>query len=140
MEEYKSKKNGRILHLIHRIEEPVEGRRCLIDAVNTLQIAIGAGFKPGHKFTGPHYHLPQNRVTDNTMESWVIVRGSVKVSMYDVDQSFLADAVLRSGDCYVYFDGGHGFEILEAGTRFVEVKNGPYFGQQRDKEYIKDSA
>ena len=83
-----------------------------------------------------HRHLITNRETDLTQESWVILKGKVKASFYDVDDTHLCDRIINSGDVVVFYRGGHGLEVLEDNTIFYEFKNGPYFGVQKDKEKI----
>ena len=134
---YSKVKPGTLLHIIHKDEEEVKGRRCLISPEQFLQLAVCDGLPKGHSFTGPHRHLPQQRSLDKTQEAWVIIRGSVEVAMYDLDDSLLEKDILRPGDCYTYLEGGHGFTLLEENTRFYEIKNGPYNGQSKDKEFIR---
>ena len=45
--------------------------------------------------------------------------------------------ILNEGDCAVVFHAGHGFSVLEEGTILYEVKNGPYYGQLKDKSFIE---
>jgi hypothetical protein len=43
---------------------------------------------------------------------------------------------LQTGDVILLIQGGHGFEMLEE-TEIIEVKQGPYAGEQ-DKTRFKD--
>ena len=36
------------------------------------------------------------------------------------------------------FSAGHGFEVIEDNTILYEVKNGPYYGQIKDKTFIDE--
>ena len=69
-------------------------------------------------------------------ESWVIVKGSVEVSFFDIDGSFLEKHVLNAGDSSFTLEGGHTYEILEDDTLVYEYKTGPYTGQHNDKVFI----
>ena len=87
----------------------------------------------------PHKHIwktGQKKVI--AQESWVVIRGSVKVTMYDLDDKVIATPILYPGDCSMTFQGGHTYEILEEDTVVYEYKTGPYEGQEFDKEFIND--
>ena len=44
---------------------------------------------------------------------------------------------MSSGDCIVSMSAGHSFEVLEDDTLLYEFKNGPYYGTEKDKEFIR---
>tara|TARA_Y100001938_G_scaffold141567_1_gene211551 strand:+ start:833 stop:1246 length:414 start_codon:yes stop_codon:yes gene_type:complete len=87
---------------------------------------------------GAHKHIPIDRQTLLTQESWIVVRGLIKASIYDIDDSLLQDITISSGECVTLLRGGHSLESLEDNTLFYEIKNGPYFGISADKENIND--
>jgi cupin fold WbuC family metalloprotein len=84
----------------------------------------------------PHKHNLQDRTTDRTQEAWIVFSGKLKATLYDLDDSFLTEVILKPGDCIVLFKGGHGLEVLEDNTIFYEFKNGPYYGIDADKQSI----
>jgi len=84
----------------------------------------------------PHKHFKLDRETDRTQETWIIIQGSVKAKIFDLDDQLLLEEDLFSGDCIVLFRGGHSLEVLEKNTIMYEVKNGPYFGKLNDKTNI----
>jgi mannose-6-phosphate isomerase-like protein (cupin superfamily) len=55
--------------------------------------------------------------------------GKVRVDFYDDDQTYLDSRILETGDVLLLAYGGHGFEMLEP-TEMIEVKQGPYAGEQ----------
>ena len=71
-------------------------------------------------------------------ESWVVIKGSVKCHLYDVNDELLREEVLRQGDCSMTFAGGHTYTILEDDTVVYEYKTGPYEGQKMDKVFLED--
>ena len=85
----------------------------------------------------PHYHIFYDKITKITQESWVVLKGKVKVYLYDLDQTIIAEEILEEGDLSITFCGGHNYEILEDGTKVYEFKSGPYLSQELDKEFIK---
>jgi len=93
--------------------------------------------KLGDKISvGAHRHLPIKRETDITQEAWIVLRGRIKAKFYDLDNSFLYEAEIEKGGCMVLFRGGHSLEVLEEDTLFYEIKTGPYYGVDDDKEFI----
>ena len=70
-------------------------------------------------------------------ECWIVMRGSIRVGLYDVDNSFLDKFIVDVGEFCVILDGGHAFDCLQEDTWVLEVKTGPYEGQGKDKEFIE---
>ena len=87
-----------------------------------------------------HKHLPQKRITELTQESLIVLQGSVEISIYDLDDSFLDKFILNPGDCVITLDGGHSIKILKENTFLYEHKNGPYNGLEKDKEFINENV
>lgn len=82
----------------------------------------------------PHSHKIVPRVSDLTQEAVVVLQGSMRVDVYDTDRRIYHQTVLKVGECMVFLADGHGYEILEDGTRILEIKNGPFPGVEADKE------
>ncbi|MGF6606017.1 hypothetical protein [Paraburkholderia tuberum] len=51
------------------------------------------------------------------------------VKLYTADRKFLMSRVLCAGDVILLASGGHGFEVIDD-VSFIEVKQGPYVGEQ----------
>lgn len=81
-----------------------------------------------------HLHLRSPRVSTHTQEAIVVISGRLRADIYTEDRRVLQQLIVKTGECMVFLEGGHGYEILETGTRVFEVKNGPYPGLQADKE------
>lgn len=77
----------------------------------------------------PHVHNPVPREVQFTKEVLFIKSGRVRVDFYDDLQNYLESRVLHQGDVILLATGGHGFEMLEP-TEMIEVKQGPYAGQE----------
>lgn len=126
---------GKTLHSIHRKSEFQDGRVDLVDACEFLQCA-SLKLPKGRTFKA-HRHLwkkgPKNVIAQ---ESWVVIRGAVKVFFYDETGELLHTDILVAGDVSFTFAGGHNYEIMEDDTLVYEFKTGPYTGQQNDKEFL----
>ncbi|MES2883814.1 MAG: hypothetical protein V4709_03360 [Pseudomonadota bacterium] len=93
---------------------------------------------PSGKVIAPHYHNPIPREVTYTQEVLVIRRGRLRVDFYTREPRYLESRVLEAGDVILLAGGGHGFEVLEA-LEMVEIKQGPYFGDE-DKTRFEPAA
>ncbi len=81
-----------------------------------------------------HNRVPRN--VEYTQEVLFIKKGRVRVDFYNEDNVPARSVELSTGDVILMIAGGHGFEMLEP-TEMIEVKQGPYLGEQ-DKTRIKN--
>ena len=136
MERFYSKvEPGALLHIVLRKEDIQSGREDVIPEENfiqcsTLRMEAGKTFRP-------HRHIWKNRTgAVIAQESWVVIQGRVKCTLYDLDNTILAEPILEAGDASFTLEGGHTYTILEEDTIVYEYKTGPYEGQLFDKEFI----
>jgi len=80
-----------------------------------------------------HIHNIFERVTENTQELIYVVKGRIQVNIHNREKEFVCEREIGPSSMVLLIDGGHGFTILEDDTIFVESKNGPYFGVEKDK-------
>ena len=131
---------GKLLHLINRFDE-IDGRTDIAPEDQFIQAATIKFPQGGKKFrTHQHIWKPAPREQVIAQESWIVVQGSVRVFMYDTDQLFLQDEVIKKGDCSMTFEGGHTYEILEDDTIVYEYKTGPYMGVENDKIFYDEQG
>jgi cupin fold WbuC family metalloprotein len=123
-----------LLHIINRQKEVSETRTDLSPGKEYLQVSC---FKLNNgKTFKAHKHIENIRETDITQESWIVIKGKVKAILYDIDDTVLEEIELCQGDCSITFRGGHNYLCMEDDTVVYEYKTGPYFGQEKDKEFI----
>ena len=123
-----------LLHIVNRLDE-IDGRTDIAPENEFIQLAT-LKMEKGKTFR-PHKHIwKPGEVECIAQESWVVIKGSVKVIMYDLDDTIIETPILYPGDCSMTFQGGHTYEILEEDTIVYEYKTGPYEGQDLDKEFI----
>lgn len=132
---YSRLKPNRLCHIVNRLDEITE-RTNIADDHQFLQLAT-LKMQRGQTFK-PHQHIWKPTPTEQTIaqESWMVFRGSVEVSFFDIDGQLLEKQILSAGDCSMTFEGGHTYLILEDDTIVYEYKTGPYQGQQLDKVFI----
>ena len=137
---YSKSEPGKLLHLINRFDE-IDGRTDIAPEEQFIQAATIKFPQGGKKFrTHQHIWKPAPREQVIAQESWIVVQGSVRVFMYDIDQLFLQDEVIKKGDCSMTFEGGHTYEILEDDTIVYEYKTGPYMGVENDKIFYDEQG
>ncbi len=66
-----------------------------------------------------------------------MVSGEVEASFYNNDRNLVKKTTLRGGDALLQLSGGHSFRILKE-ARIIEVKQGPYCGNEKEKEYLDE--
>lgn len=90
---------------------------------------IGYMNRPAGYVIPPHVHNPVLREVQYTKEVLFIRSGRLRVDFYTDGQEYLESTILEAGDVILLAYGGHGFEMLEP-TEIIEVKQGPYAGEQ----------
>ena len=126
---------NKLLHVVNRLHE-IEGREDVIPEDNFLQCAT-LRLEKGKTFL-PHKHITKDRHHPEQIaqESWVVIQGSVKCKLFDIDDEIIATPILMPGDASFTLYGGHTYEALEEDTIVYEYKTGPYEGQKLDKKFI----
>ena len=81
-----------------------------------------------------HVHRPLSRHLIGTSEVLIVRRGRCEIDIYNDDRELVARRELREGDVMLMVGGGHGFHMLED-TVFLEVKQGPYTGQDEKERF-----
>jgi mannose-6-phosphate isomerase-like protein (cupin superfamily) len=94
---------------------------------------------PVGKVIQPHVHNPVTREVQYTQEVLFIRKGKLRVDFYNNEQEYLESRILEPGDVILLVTGGHGFEVLEE-IEMIEVKQGPYVGEQDKTRFIGITA
>lgn len=96
-------------------------------------IQVGAWSYNAGKDLLKHIHNEVPRTVTRTCECLYIVQGAIRAEIYDLQETFVESFTARAGDIVILLDSGHGYSILEDGTKVLEVKNGPYLGAETDR-------
>jgi hypothetical protein len=134
---YSRVKPHQLLHIVCRGGALTEKRTNLTDPAEFIQVA-GLKLGQGDKFR-PHKHIPVQKTTSITQESWVIVRGVVVAYLFDLDDTLLAEVTLNAGDISITLYGGHTYRCAEDALVY-EFKTGPYLGIEQDKVFLQDGC
>ena len=138
---YSNVESNKLLHVIHRVSDfdsLKNTHRCDIsDPKEFLQLSALRMEK--NKTFKPHKHIWKKGEKECiAQESWVVVRGQVRCTFYDLDDTIIAIDTLNPGDCSMTFEGGHNYFIESDDALVYEYKTGPYKGQKLDKVFIGD--
>lgn len=132
--EYSKVAPDQLLYAIVRLSEIGDYRLDVSPDEEFLQLSARS-LKAG-TVVPAHKHLLVERVTNITQEAWIVFKGKIEGTFYDLDDAVLETLTLTDGDCAILFRGGHKLSVLEEDTIFYELKTGPYYGKVADKEPI----
>ena len=138
VEEIRSRITNELLHLIIRsvVSDETQTRTNMIDNDQFLQLAV-LKMKDQDTFN-PHKHIYKRMDLDAiAQESWVVLRGKVKVTYYDIDDQVIQQSVIEQSEISITLKGGHNYLAMEDDTFVLEYKTGPYRGLEFDKSFIK---
>ncbi|OGJ55168.1 hypothetical protein A3D11_03805 [Candidatus Peribacteria bacterium RIFCSPHIGHO2_02_FULL_49_16] len=105
----------------------------------TFPMQVGLMEHPAHHAIEPHKH-PAHAFNVQTMSEFLYIeRGRIKAIVYDEKWNVLAERELGAGDFLLFFCGGHAINVIED-VRMIEVKQGPYPGDEKAKVYREKPA
>ena len=127
---------GRLCHLIVRKGDIPKGRMNVCQDEQFIQCATlrldkGTTFK-AHQ----HKWKYLNNSPQLAQESWICLKGAVKLFLYDTKGLLIHTDIIEAGEASFTFEGGHNYEILSEDSLVFEYKTGPYSGQENDKTFI----
>lgn len=80
-----------------------------------------------------HIHNEVTREVRRTQEVLYIITGKIEAKIYDLEKSLIETIIVNEGDILILLESGHGYKVLEEGTKVLEIKNGPYLGAEIDR-------
>jgi hypothetical protein len=128
------KLNEKTVAIFHKNNEWKEG----LDFLTSDEYFIQAGtwwYNEGRKLKA-HKHIINERMVNLTQETIVILSGKLQVNLYNEKNEIFHKEILVEGDISVILSCGHGYTILANNTKVVEIKNGPFFSVEKDKELL----
>ena len=121
MEVYSNRKE--LLAIIIEANDIEKEKNFVTENKQEMQIA-SFNLKKGTEILN-HYHPEQERKITSTSEVITVIKGSLKVNIFDNDLNLVHSQMINSGETVALFSGGHGIEVMED-TKFIESKQGPY--------------
>jgi hypothetical protein len=99
-----------------------------------FKLQVGFVSYPANGEIPPHSHVPIERHLLGTSEVLVLKKGRCLVDLYNSERVLVDTKELRTGDVLLIVGGGHGFRMCED-TVFLEIKQGPYLGQEEKERF-----
>ncbi|HBI21991.1 MAG TPA: hypothetical protein DDY37_05330 [Legionella sp.] len=96
-------------------------------------IQVGVWGYDNGKELKAHIHNEVIREVSWTQEVLFVHSGKIRANIFNTACKKVAELVVSPGDIIILLRGGHGYDIMEDGTKVLEVKNGPYVGPDRDR-------
>jgi hypothetical protein len=98
-------------------------------------LQLGIGYYPKDLRAPAHTHK-KTILKVRYEELLHVIRGRMKVDLYNKNKTKFASFVMRPGDTVHLISGGHGFKMLSP-CKCVEVKQGPYLGYNNKNIFEK---
>ncbi len=67
----------------------------------------------------------------------LVYRGALRVDLYDVRRQHVEGRTLLPGQFVICYGAGHRFEVLADDSVILEVKSGPFLGDELDRVFIE---
>ena len=91
-------------------------------------------------FTEPaHSHYPQERHITDVQQAIVIQKGKMAVDFHLPTGERFETVEIGPGDAILLVHGAHAVRILEE-VRGISVKQGPFLGDKKDKNFLTPQA
>lgn len=103
----------------------------------SAEMQCGFGEATEYNVIKPHLHNIVDRQTHNTSEFIYVILGKMDLVFLDLKGQPIGEATIMPGHGFLQYIGGHKITIF-AGTRYFELKQGPYFGLVKDKTILDE--
>ena len=128
---YSAREPNKLTHIITLESCPAGSRSNLTEDRDLMQISrIGL---PEGKIVKPHRHLKKSLAFTeiDQIECWIVTRGRLKISLFDVDFTLMESLEISVGALVVTIAGGHSIDWCAPDTELIEIKMGPYIGDDK---------
>jgi hypothetical protein len=129
-------RNGVVLAKLIKPEDVKPGLNFYSENHDFIQVGVWEYEKDKNLLA--HIHNVLERTINRTNEVLYIIKGRLEATIYTVQEELVEKLILESGDILILLTSGHGYKILEDGTRVLEIKNGPYLGAELDRVRIRE--
>jgi len=104
-----------------------------------VSFQFGVGVNNEAKVFKTHIHKDAPRAIKTTSEFLYVLDGLMEIDILDKDATVIVTVQLKNNMAMLQFFGGHAIRT-EAGTKYFELKQGPYFGRDFDKYDVEDGT
>ena len=82
-----------------------------------------------------HFHNDFERTSMRTQEVVIVLSGKIKCNLYTKKGELIDSVILDQNKIIIQYADVHEYELLED-SKVLEVKNGPYFGPDKDRTRV----
>ena len=104
---------------------------------DNCELQFGIGVVNEQKFFKPHIHKEAKRIIYNTSEFIYVVDGEMIIEILSPNEHLVDTLKIKKNEGFLQFFGGHKI-MAKNNTRYFEIKQGPYNGQDFDKRLIDE--
>lgn len=130
----KIEKNGEPYAMFFHGRISSDGARFLTKQTDEFQ--LGVLQRPKGYTVAAHLHPRVDLKIQGVSEFLYLEKGKMRVTVFDEEWNVLGKEELSAGEFLLFLRGGHEIEMLEE-CRIVEVKQGPYPGDDKAKVFKK---
>ena len=98
-------------------------------------IQVGTWKYEKGKILDAHYHNTFERKSFITQEVVLVLEGNIICNLYTKDRNFIATEEINQNQFIIQYQGIHEYEIMKD-SKILEIKNGPYFGPDKDRTRV----
>ena len=126
--------NGNLIGQVYKLNE---ANKTLFPTPDKETFQFGVGVINEDKVYKTHVHKRAERTVETTSEFLYVIHGEMQVDILDEDHKLVEKVVLNDNMALLQFFGGHAIKVLK-GTKYFELKQGPYKGRDFDKYDVED--
>ncbi len=105
---------------------------------DNCELQFGIGVINEEKIFKPHIHKDAKRVIYNTSEFIYVIDGEMLIEILAPNEDPVLTLKIKKNEGFLQFYGGHKI-VASKNTRYFEIKQGPYNGQDFDKRLINEN-
>lgn len=124
-------------NLIAQVYELYQASESLFPTPDKETFQFGVGVINEDKVYRTHIHKRAERKVETTSEFLYVMNGEMQVDVLDEKHNLVEKVVLTDQMALLQFFGGHAIKVLK-GTKYFELKQGPYKGRDFDKYDVED--
>lgn len=125
--------NNELYSTIFDTENIKEGLDFLTNDESFIQVGTW-NYKKG-KILDAHFHNEFERKAFRTQEIVFVLDGMITCNLYTQQGQFITSEKIEKNHLIIQYQGIHEYEI-EKDSKILEVKNGPYFGPEKDRTRV----
>lgn len=101
-------------------------------------IQVGTWRYNSGRYLQPHVHKKCDRQIERTQEVIYVKKGEIEAEIYTDSGTLIEKLRMIEGDTLILLAGGHGYRVTQDDTQVLEIKNGPYFGAEKDRQRFSE--